>query len=64
LFDPALGHEVTADVILRDTMDAGQTAQGPAVITEDETTIVIPASMQALAQPDGTIDVTLKGATS
>ncbi len=33
---------------------------GPAVITERETTIIVPSSRFAVAQPDGCIDMTLK----
>ncbi len=58
LFDPALGTTSQAAVILRDQMHPGQTVNGPALITEDETTIVIPASRRAIARPDGTIDIT------
>jgi N-methylhydantoinase A len=43
-------------------MIEGQTVQGPAVVTEDETTIIVPSSRQVTAQPDGTIDMTTKGA--
>jgi N-methylhydantoinase A len=64
LFDPALASVTQAQVILRDHMTAGQTVQGPAVVTEDETTIVVPASRQVTVQPDGTIDMTAKGAAS
>ena len=42
----------------------GQFIHGPAAITEDETTIIIPASRTALCQEDGCIDVTLKGDVS
>jgi N-methylhydantoinase A len=58
LFDPALGETQQAAVIQRDQMIPGQTVVGPAVITEDETTIVLPASRSAIARPDGTIDIT------
>ena len=58
LFDPALGTTSQAAVILRDQMHPGQTVNGPALITEDETTIVIPTSRRAIARPDGTIDIT------
>ena len=64
LFDPALAYVTQAQVILRDHMTAGQTVQGPAVVTEDETTIVVPTSRQVTVQPDGTIDMTAKGAAS
>jgi N-methylhydantoinase A len=32
-------------------------AAGPAVITEDETTIIVPASRRVIALADGCIDV-------
>ncbi|MEJ6769141.1 MAG: hydantoinase/oxoprolinase family protein [Paracoccaceae bacterium] len=62
LFDQALAAVTNAQVVLRDDMKTGQTVQGPAVVTEDETTIIVPSSRQATAQPDGTIDMTSKGA--
>jgi N-methylhydantoinase A len=61
LFDPALSGFVTAAVVLRDHMDVGTMAQGPAVITEDETTIIVPSSRIAVRQPDGCIDLRVKG---
>jgi N-methylhydantoinase A len=42
-------------------MDVGTMAQGPAVITEDETTIIVPSSRIAVRQPDGCIDLRVKG---
>jgi N-methylhydantoinase A len=62
LFDPALATVNDAQVVLRNDMKTGQTVQGPAVVTEDETTIIVPSSRQVTAQPDGTIDMTTKGA--
>jgi len=61
MFDPALAEYCEADVVLRAQMAPGQTAQGPAAITEDETTIILPASRRAICQPDGCIDITVKG---
>ncbi|MEP4981572.1 hydantoinase/oxoprolinase family protein [Ascidiaceihabitans sp.] len=61
LFDPASAEFMQADVVLRDQMHSGQTANGPAAITEDETTIIVPASRIALRQPDGCIDLRVKG---
>lgn len=61
MFDPSLGTTVDAAIILRDKMQAGQTVQGPAAITEDETTIIIPSSRHAIRQLDGCIDVKAKG---
>jgi len=62
VFDPALAHAVSATVIRREDMTPGQIVHGPAVVTEDETTIVIPSSRTATAQPDGCIDLTAKPA--
>ncbi|PRY79515.1 N-methylhydantoinase A [Yoonia maritima] len=58
LFDPALGKVAKAVVVLRDSLVPGAVVQGPALITEDETTIVVPTSRSAIARPDGTIDIT------
>ncbi len=58
LFDPALGKVAQAQVVARADIAAGQWVQGPAVITEDETSIIVPASRRAQAQSDGTIDMT------
>ncbi|MFT5798902.1 MAG: N-methylhydantoinase A [Candidatus Azotimanducaceae bacterium] len=63
LFDPALAAVTDAQIVLRDQMTTGQSVQGPAVVTEDETTIIVPSSRQVIAQPDGTIDMTTKGTT-
>ncbi|PWQ99203.1 hydantoinase/oxoprolinase family protein [Leucothrix pacifica] len=60
LFDPALGNSVEATVVLRHDLQDGQLVEGPAVITEDETTIVLPSSRQAIRQSDGCIDVRTK----
>ena len=57
LFDPALGENVQADIILRNSLEAGSFILGPAVITEDETTIILPSSRQAICQTDGCIDI-------
>lgn len=57
LFDPALADFVTASVVLRDDLDVAATLQGPAIITEDETTIIVPSSRTATRQPDGCIDL-------
>lgn len=61
MFDPAITDFVDANVVLRDDMSAGQRADGPAVITEAETTIIVPASRTATRAPDGCIDITVKG---
>ncbi|AXI47176.1 methylhydantoinase [Sulfitobacter sp. SK012] len=61
LFDPAFADFVKASVVLRDDMAIGAAIDGPSVITEDETTIIVPSSRNAVRQPDGCIDVRLKG---
>ena len=60
LFDPALAKFVNAYVVLRDYMKSGSVTQGPSIITEDETTIIVPSSRNAIRQPDGCIDITRK----
>jgi len=57
MFDPAVGESVTTCVIRRDSVQTGQTINGPAAIVEDETTIIVPSSRRAMRQPDGCIDM-------
>ena len=57
MFDPALGRTVDSSVVSREGLVAGNTIDGPAAITEDETTIVLPSSRRAVRQADGCIDV-------
>jgi len=61
LFDPAISDFVTASVVLREQMTNGSTIKGPSVITEEETTIIIPSSRGAIRQADGCIDIRVKG---
>lgn len=58
LFDPALAQLAEAQVVDRTAMTTGQSVLGPAVITEDETSIILPSSRRAIRQADGTIDIT------
>ena len=60
VFDAATGAVVEARLVQRDTMETGQIVQGPAAITEDETTIILPASRRAIRQQDGCIDIRRK----
>ena len=62
LFDPAKGQRLDAGVIARSGLAPGGLVAGPALVTEDETTVVVPASREVLAQADGTLDVRIKGA--
>jgi N-methylhydantoinase A len=59
LFDAALGREVRAGTYERSALGAGDAVAGPALITEDETTIVLPSSRAALALNDGCIELRL-----
>jgi N-methylhydantoinase A len=60
LFDPALGETVRAGIVPRADLNTGDTVTGPAAITEDETTIIVPASRIARRRADGCIDMRAK----
>ena len=60
LFDAASGAFVNAQVFERSDLETGQRASGPAAVTEAETTIIVPASRDAIRQPDGCIDIVIK----
>ncbi|WP_340108704.1 hydantoinase/oxoprolinase family protein [Pikeienuella sp. HZG-20] len=62
LFDAALGRPAEAGVYARARFGPGGHVDGPAVITEDETTVVLPPSRAAAILSDGCIDITVKGA--
>ncbi|THH36936.1 hydantoinase/oxoprolinase family protein [Aliishimia ponticola] len=61
LFDPGLGKPTQAAEVDRAALPAGQWVAGPAVVTEAETTVVVPASRYVLAQSDGTLDMIAAG---
>lgn len=61
LFDAASGKFLDGTVVNRFEMSAGERAQGPVAVVEDETTIIVPASRDAVRQPDGCIDIVMKG---
>ena len=58
IFDPAVGEMVESTIFLRNDLQPGDGIAGPAAITEDETTIILPSSRQAIRQLDGCIDIT------
>ena len=60
IFDPALSQFVNASIVSREAISRGEAVDGPAVIVERETTIVIPTSRKAVCQPDGCIDILTK----
>ncbi|WP_051539564.1 hydantoinase/oxoprolinase family protein [Sulfitobacter sp. 20_GPM-1509m] len=57
VFDSAAGRFTKANVVERADLMDGHFVQGPAAMTEDETTIIIPSSRFAIRQPDGCIDI-------
>jgi len=57
LFDPGLGEVVDAGVVERDRLVAGNRLVGPAMVTERETTVVVPVGFTATVRADGTIEV-------
>lgn len=61
VFDAASSKFCEADVVDRMALQSGQRVSGPAAVVEDETTIIVPASRDAIRQPDGCIDVVMKG---
>lgn len=62
LFDAASAKYLNAQIVNRFDMAVGERASGPAAVVEDETTIIVPASRDAICQPDGCIDIVSKGA--
>jgi N-methylhydantoinase A len=60
-FDPALGQAVESQIVEREALEMGKGVEGPALIIEDETTIVLPASRSASVASDGTIEIRAKG---
>ena len=57
MFDPAKGQSLDSAIVLRDSLEPGQSVTGPAAIIEDETTIILPSSRTAIRQSDGCIDI-------
>ena len=60
-FDPAMDQFVSCSRYDRSKLEVGNFIEGPGVVFEDETTIIIPSSRNAIRQPDGCIDIMLKG---
>jgi len=57
LFDSTLGKRVEAKVVNRDTLKTGHNVQGPCVVVEDETAIVVPSNRCVMNHADGTLEV-------
>jgi N-methylhydantoinase A len=60
LFDPARAARAEAGVQPRAGLAPGAVLDGPALITEDETTIVVPSSRTARALTDGCIELSTR----
>jgi N-methylhydantoinase A/oxoprolinase/acetone carboxylase beta subunit len=56
-----LGRAQDAGIYDRASLALGASLQGPALITEEETTTVLPLSRQARILGDGSIDITVQG---
>jgi N-methylhydantoinase A len=63
-FDAALRQEVEAVEIARADMTPGAIAEGPAIITEDETSTVVTSNFRAIGQSDGCLLLIRKDATA
>jgi N-methylhydantoinase A len=61
IFDAARNAAVVSSIVERSAFKVGFGIHGPAAITEDETTIIVPSSRVAIAQADGCIDMIVKG---
>ena len=57
LFDPVAGAWADATAVPRGRMTDGATLAGPAAITEDETTVIVPAGFTARGRADGCLDL-------
>lgn len=62
LFDPASGDTVDAKLYRRDSLSPGQGFDGPAIITEDETSTVVPPNYRAGINVLGEIELRRKEA--
>ncbi|MEO0773849.1 MAG: hydantoinase/oxoprolinase family protein [Pseudomonadota bacterium] len=60
VFDAAQRDQVTATEVSRDSMAPGTCVEGPAVITETETSTIIPSAFRAEMQSDGALVITRK----
>jgi N-methylhydantoinase A len=63
-FDAALRAEVEAVEVARADMTPGAVAEGPAIITEDETSTIVTSAFRAIGQADGCLVLIRKDATA
>jgi N-methylhydantoinase A len=60
LFDPARGRWLEAGVFARADLEPGDALEGPALVVEPETTVVVPASRMLVVHADGTLELRQK----
>ena len=58
IFDSKLQKNVEAKIIARKNLTVGDQIKGPAIISEDETTIVLSSDFTAIVDPDRCINIT------
>lgn len=61
LFDPSCGKQVNAPVYLREKLQGGDAIEGPALITENQTTTVVTSNYDAVIDARGNIVMTRRG---
>ena len=61
IVDPESGWHQDAVTVDRSSILPGEHVVGPAAVTEGETTIIVPVGSRATCQPDGCIDIQVKG---
>ena len=61
MFDAALRSDVTASEVHRATLIAGDVIDGPAIITEDETSTIVTSAFRVVSQSDGALLIERKG---
>ncbi len=61
MFDPASGTTVEAKLVRRDTLAPGHCLDGPAILTEDETSTVVPPNYRVMINALGEIELLRKG---
>ena len=62
MFDPGLGKLTLAATAKRADFSPGDMIEGPAIVTEDETTVIVPTSRVLIAQADGCLDMQVRSA--
>ncbi len=64
IYDPIVGGRVDAAIVERDGLPVGASIQGPAIIIESQTSTVLGSHHHAVVQHDGTLRITIEGASA